>query len=79
MYNDKNTAEEDIAGSIDLIIHLGRLKDGRIKVMSIHEICIDREDCSSAQMWMTCRRWRKVVHSWYKGVKGSGSWKKVPP
>lgn len=45
MYNDKNTAEEDIAGSIDLIIHLGRLKDGRIKVMSIHEICIDREDC----------------------------------
>ena len=30
MYNDKNTAEEDIAGS-DLIIHLGRLKDGGLR------------------------------------------------
>lgn len=44
MYNDKNTAEEDIAGSIDLIIHIGRLKDGSIKVLSIHEICIDKEN-----------------------------------
>lgn len=44
MYNEKNTAEEDIAGSIDLIIHLGRLRDGRIKVMSVHEIYLERDN-----------------------------------
>lgn len=38
MYKDKNTAEEDIAGCIDLIIHLGRLSNGRIVVESIHEV-----------------------------------------
>lgn len=41
MYQDKNTAEEDIAGCIDLIIHLSRLETGRIVVDSIHEVCSD--------------------------------------
>ena len=38
MYNDKATAEEDLANSIDLIIHLKRLENGRIVVESIHEV-----------------------------------------
>lgn len=38
MYHDKSTAEEDIAGCIDLIIHLKRLNTGRIVVDSIHEV-----------------------------------------
>ena len=41
MYHDKNTAEEDIAGCIDLIIHLKRLASGRIVVDSIHEVYSD--------------------------------------
>ena len=41
MYQDKNTAEEDIAGCIDLIIHLSRLDTGRIVVDRIHEVCSD--------------------------------------
>ena len=41
MYHDKNTAEEDIAGCIDLIIHLKRLETGRIVVDSIHEVYSD--------------------------------------
>lgn len=41
MYQDKNTAEEDIAGCIDLIIHLSRLDTGRIVVDSIQEVCSD--------------------------------------
>ena len=41
MYKDKNTAEEDIANCIDLIIHLKRLNNGRIVVDSIHEVCCD--------------------------------------
>ena len=41
MYHDKNTAEEDIAGCIDLIIHLKRLNNGRIVVDSIHEVFFD--------------------------------------
>ncbi len=43
MYQNKTTAEEDIAGSIDLIIHLCRLAGGRIVVESIHEIYLERE------------------------------------
>ena len=38
MYNDKTTAEEDLANSLDLIIHLRRLSNGRIVVDSIHEV-----------------------------------------
>jgi len=38
MYQNKSTAEEDISGSIDLIIHLKRTKNGKIVVHSIHEI-----------------------------------------
>lgn len=38
MYNDKSTAEEDLANSIDMIIHLRRLDCGRIVVDSIHEV-----------------------------------------
>lgn len=41
MYKDKNTAEEDIADCIDLIIHLKRLNTGRIVVDSIHEVYCD--------------------------------------
>ena len=41
MYHDKSTAEEDIAGCIDLIIHLKRLNTGRIVVDSIHEVYFD--------------------------------------
>ncbi len=41
MYHDKNTAEEDISNCIDLIIHLKRLKSGRIVVDSIHEVFSD--------------------------------------
>ena len=41
MYHDKNTAEEDIASCIDLIIHLKRLNSGRIVVDSIHEVFSD--------------------------------------
>lgn len=47
MYNDKTTAEEDLANSLDLIIHLRRLSNGRIVVDSIHEVIkneIDEED-----------------------------------
>lgn len=42
MYQDKSTAEEDIAGCIDLIIHLKRLISGRIVVDSIHEVYLDK-------------------------------------
>lgn len=42
MYQDKSTAEEDIAGCIDLIIHLKRLVSGRIVVDSIHEVYLDK-------------------------------------
>lgn len=41
MYKDKNTAEEDIANCIDLIIHLKRLNTGRIVVDSIYEVYCD--------------------------------------
>jgi len=41
MYHDRETAEADIAGSIDLIIHLRRLLNGRIIVDSINEIVPD--------------------------------------
>lgn len=41
MYKDKNTAEEDIANCIDLIIHLKRTNTGRIVVESIHEVYCD--------------------------------------
>lgn len=41
MYRDKNTAEEEIAGCIDLIIHLKRLDSGRIVADSIHEVYMD--------------------------------------
>ena len=41
MYHDKNTAEEDIASCIDLIIHLKRLNSGRIVVDSINEVFSD--------------------------------------
>ncbi len=43
MYNSMSTAEEDIAGSIDLIIHLSRLKNGRIVVDSINEIYLEKD------------------------------------
>lgn len=38
MYHDRRTAENDIAGSIDLIIDLKRLPTGRIVVDSIYEV-----------------------------------------
>lgn len=38
MYQNKSTAEDDISGSIDLIIHLKRIKNGNIVVQSINEI-----------------------------------------
>ena len=41
MYNDKCTAEEDIANSLDLIIHLRRLASGRIVVDSVYEVYSD--------------------------------------
>ena len=41
MYNDKCTAEEDIASSLDLIIHLRRLTSGRIVVDSVYEVYSD--------------------------------------
>lgn len=54
MYTDKTTAEEDLANSLDLIIHLKRLANGRIVVASVHEVvanevtreelCIDNPD-----------------------------------
>lgn len=40
MYHDKKTAEEDIAGCIDLIIHLKRLLSGRIVVDSVSEVYV---------------------------------------
>lgn len=44
MYKDKNTAEEDIANCIDLIIHLKRINTGRIVVDSIHEVYCDKSN-----------------------------------
>lgn len=47
MYTDKATAEEDLANSLDLIVHLKRLLDGRIVVDSVHEVIeneVNREE-----------------------------------
>lgn len=41
MYQEKSSAEEDIAGCLDLIIHLKRIPSGRIVVDSVHEVCLD--------------------------------------
>lgn len=64
MYQDKSTAEEDIAGSIDLIIHLGRLSGGRIVVESVHEIYLEQEwdsdrasACEEESLAALQRRW----------------------
>ena len=40
MYKTENTAEDDAAGAIDLIIHLRRLDKGRIVAESIDEVCV---------------------------------------
>ena len=40
MYQDRYTAEHDIAGSLDLIIDLKRLPAGRIVVDSIYEVAV---------------------------------------
>lgn len=50
MYTDKATAEEDLANSLDLIVHLKRLPEGRIVVDSVHEVI--GNDISSEELCM---------------------------
>lgn len=49
MYQDRMIAEEDIAGSIDLLIHLSRLPSGRIIVEAVYELYIDKPELCSAE------------------------------
>ena len=51
MYSDKATAEEDLANSLDLIVHLKRLSNGRIVVDSIHEVI--RNEVSEEDLYMS--------------------------